>query len=73
MDSDNDSYFEESFESEEEIAGPMHIKVNIEESPESPPPGSPSPAPAPPAPFSVGELPPSGNCQTTGQTSSVFL
>ena len=58
MDSDNDSYFEESSESEEEIAGPIHINVNIEESPESPPPGSPSPAPAPPAPIPVVELSP---------------
>ena len=58
MDSDNDSYFEESSESEEEIAGPIPIKVNIEEPPESPPPGSPSPGPAPPAPIPVGELSP---------------
>ena len=73
MDSDTDSYFEEHSESEEQIAGPIHINLNIEESPESPPPGSPSPAPAPPAPISVGEVSPSGNCQTTGQTSSNIL
>ena len=56
MDSDKDSYFEESSEAEEEVAGPIHINENIEESPESPPPASPSPAP--PAPIPVGELSP---------------
>ena len=40
------------------MAGPIHIKVYVEELPESPPPGSPSPAPAPPAPIPVGELSP---------------
>ena len=58
MDSDNDSFFEETSESEEEIAGPINIIVNIKESPESPPPGSPSPSPDPPAPNPVGELSP---------------
>ena len=58
MDTDNDSYFEESSESEEEISGTIHINVNFEECPESPPPGSPSPTPAPPAPIPVGELAP---------------
>ena len=59
MESDNDSYFEESSsEDEREVAGPLHlnVEVNIEESPESPPPGPPSPAPAPPAPIPFGEL-----------------
>ena len=69
MDSDNESYFEESSsEDEQEVAGPLHINVeiNLEESPESPPPGPPSPAPAPPAPIpaenvaSVWELPHDG-------------
>ena len=70
MDSDNDSYFEESSsEDEQGVAGPLHIQneVNVGESPESPPPGSPSPAPAPPAAipveelFPVWELPDDGN------------
>ena len=59
MESDNDSYFEESSsEDEQEVAGPLHIIVegNLEESPESPPRGPPSPAPAPPAPIPVDEL-----------------
>ena len=56
MDSDNESNFEESSsEDEQEVAGPLRITVelNLEESPESPPPGPPSPAPAPPAPVPV--------------------
>ena len=59
MESDNDSYFEESLsEDEQEVAGPLHfnVEVNIEESPESPPPGPPSPAPVPPAPIPVESL-----------------
>jgi len=68
MDSDND-YFEESSSDEEQAAGPLHVnlEVNLEEAPESPPPGPPSPAPAPPAPvpaeelFPVWELPDDGN------------
>ena len=59
MESDNDSYFEESSsEDEQEVAGPLHfnVEVNIEESPESPPPGLPSPVPAPPAPILVDNL-----------------
>ena len=59
MDSDNDSYFEESSsEDEREVAGPLHIQVevNVEEPPESPPPGLPSPAPAPPAPIPADNL-----------------
>ena len=57
MDSDND-YFEESSSDEEQAAGPLHInlEVNLEEAPESPPPGPPSPAP--PQPIPLGELPP---------------
>ena len=58
MDSDNDSYYEESSsEAEEEVAGPLHVNLEIylEESPGYPPPGSPSP-PLPPQPIPVGEL-----------------
>ena len=60
MESDSDSYFEESSsEGEQGMVGPLHVnvEVNIEEAPESPPPqpGSPSILP-PPAP--VGELAP---------------
>ena len=50
MDSDSDSYYEESSsENEQEVAGPLHInvEVNLEEAPELPPPGPPSPAPVP--------------------------
>ena len=59
MESDSDSYFEESSDNEE-VAAPLHIylEVNLEESPESPPPGSPSPASAPLAPIPVGEMSP---------------
>ena len=59
MDSDSDSYYEESSsENEQEVAGPLHInvEVNLEGAPELPPPGPPSPAPAPPAPIQIGEL-----------------
>ena len=50
MDSDSDSYYEESSsENEQEVAGPLHInvEVNLEGAPELPPPGPPSPAPVP--------------------------
>ena len=59
MDSDSDSYFEESSDNEE-VAAPLHLnlELKLEESPESPPPGPPSPAPAPPALIPVGELSP---------------
>ena len=59
MESDSDTYFEEkSSEDEQEVPGPLHfnVEVNIEEFPESPPPGPPSPAPAPPAPIPVDNL-----------------
>ena len=56
MDSGNDSYFEESSESEEETADPIHIKVNIEEYHESPSPESPSPVL--PQAIPLGELSP---------------
>ena len=59
MDSDNESYYEESSSEEEhEIAGPLHInlELNLEESPESPPPGPPSPAPAPVAQIPVDNV-----------------
>ena len=60
MESDSDSYFEESSsEDEQRMVGPLHVnvEVNIEEAPESPPPqpGSP-PILLPPVP--VGELAP---------------
>ena len=49
MDSDNDSYFEESSsEDEQEVAGPLHIEINLEEPPEAPEAGPPSPLPPPP-------------------------
>ena len=49
MDSDSDSYYEEISDKEQEVAGPLHInvEVNLEEAPELPPPGPPSPAPVP--------------------------
>ena len=49
MDSDSDSYFEESSDNDQEVGGPLHInvEVNLEEAPELPPPGPPSPAPVP--------------------------
>ena len=49
MDSDSDSYYEEISDNEQEVAGPLHInvEVNLEEAPELPPPGPPSPAPVP--------------------------
>ena len=72
MDSDDESYFEESSEAEEEVAGPLQIQINLFESPESPSPGSPSPVPPQPIPVeepSPGwELPDDGinilNCFT---------
>ena len=60
MDSGSDSYFEESSSGDEqEVAGPLHIQVdlNVEESPESPPPRPGSPPVLPP-PIPVGELAP---------------
>ena len=57
MDSDNESYFEESSsEDEQEVAGPLHINVetNLEEPPEAPEAGPPSPVP--PLPFLEQEL-----------------
>ena len=57
MESDSDSYFEESSDNED-VGAPLHINVelNLEEPPESPPPGPPSPAPVPPAPIPIGEV-----------------
>ena len=60
MDTDSDSYYEESSsEAEKEVAGPLHVNlgINLEESPGSPPPGSPSPL-LPPQRIPVGELSP---------------
>ena len=45
MESDNESYYEDSSEAEEEAVGPLQLQVNMDESPESPPPGSRSPVP----------------------------
>ena len=55
MESDSDSFYEES-ENELEAAGPIniHVNVNLEESPESHPPGPPSPVL--PQPIPLGEL-----------------
>ena len=54
MESDSDSYFEESSDNEE-VGAPLQInvEVDLEESPESPPPGPPSPAPAPVPPQQI--------------------
>ena len=59
MESDSDSYFEDCSDNEE-VAAPLHINLefNLEESPESLPPGPPSPYPVPHAPIPVGELSP---------------
>ena len=59
MDSDSDSYYEGNSEIEKEVAGPLHInvQVNLEKSPESPQPASPSFL-LPPLPIPVGELTP---------------
>ena len=68
MESDSHSYFEESSsEEEQEVAGPLHIQleVNVPEAPESPPPGSPElvlPEPIPLGePAQVWELPDDGS------------
>ena len=59
MESDNDSSFEESSsEDEQEVAGPLHINVYTNESPELLPPQPESPSPVLPAPIPVGELSP---------------
>ena len=58
MDSDSDSYFEESSDNEHEIAAPLKIQVNVNlESPDSPPPQPGSPLVLP-VPIPVGELAP---------------
>ena len=60
MESDSDSYFEESSsEDEQGMVGPLHVKVevSIEEAPESPPPQPGSPLILP-QPVLVGELAP---------------
>ena len=74
MDSDSDSYFEESSDNEE-VAAPLHInvEVNLKESPESPPPGPPSPVPAPPAPILLVNFSPSASYQTTEPILLIFL
>ena len=57
MDSDSDCYYEDVSENEQEVAGPLHInvQVNLEESQESPQSGSPSPL-LPPQQIPVSEL-----------------
>ena len=56
MDSDSDSYYEESSDNEEVAALLLiSLEVNLEESPESPQGGPPSPF-LPPQPIPVGEL-----------------
>ena len=47
MESDSDSFYEQNSDNEQEVAGPLNIQVNlnVEESPESPPPGSLAPVP----------------------------
>ena len=59
MNSDSDFYYEEKSENEQEVAGALHInvQVNLEESPESAEPGSPSLL-LTPQPIPVGELSP---------------
>ena len=59
MESDNDSYYEESSDAEE-VAGSLHINinVNINESPESPPPPPESPSLVPPPTIPEQELSP---------------
>ena len=65
MDNDSESYYEESSETEEEVAGPLQIHPGLAESPESPPPGGPSPVPRQPipveGPLPGWELPDDGN------------
>ena len=51
MDNVSDSYYEENSEAEEEVAGPLHVNVNVnlEDSPEFQPRGSLSPVLPPPS------------------------
>ena len=62
MDSDSDFYYEENSEAEEGFAEPLNIQVNVnlEESPESPPPQPEFHSPILPAPHPVGSLSPDG-------------
>ena len=78
MDSDSDSYFEESSDNEG-VGAPLHInvEVNLEEPPESPPPGPPSPAPPAQIPVEniafVWELPDDGTNFMNFFTRAVVL
>ena len=47
MESDSDFFYEYNSDNEQGVAGSLNIQVNLnmEESPESPPPGSPAPVP----------------------------
>ena len=72
MESDSDSFYEES-SSDGEQEGALHltVEVNIEKAPESPPPQPESPLILP-QPVPVGSWLPSGNCQTMGPTSLII-
>ena len=59
MESNSDSYFEESSDNEQEEAAPLNILVNVNlESPESPPPQPESLSPVPPPPIPEHEMSP---------------
>ena len=77
MDSDNESYCEESSEAEEEVAGPLQMHIKIDEPPESPLARSPSPVLPQPIPVeepSHGwELPDDGNNFLNGFTRQDVL
>ena len=69
MESDSDSFYEENSDKEQEVAGPFNIQVNlnVEESSESPPPGS--PAPVPPQQIPVEEPSPGWELADDGNNS----
>ena len=66
MENDSVSFYEEISDNEQEVAGPLNIQVNLnmEESPESPPPGS--LAPVPPQRIPVEEPSPGWEFSTMG-------
>ena len=75
MDSNSDSYYEESSsEAKEEVARPLHVNLEnyLEESPESPPPGFPTPV-LPPQPIPVGELSPVWELPDGGTNFLIFF
>ena len=73
MDSDSNSYYEESSDNEE-VAAPLHINLEVilEEFRESPQAGPPSPVP-PPQPFPVVELSPVWELPDDGTNFINFL